>query len=85
MKLVIRNIPIYLAYYVLPLISFLYGITIGGKCLNYEIIWLFLLPIIVVLVGKQTLSRKVFACMSIVLCLFLCKYIFPILWVESIT
>ena len=85
MKLVIRNIPIYLAYYVLPLISFLYGITIGGKCLNYEIIWLFLLPVIVVLVGKQTLSRKVFACMSIVLFLFLCKYIFPILWVESIT
>ena len=77
--------PIYLAYYILPCISFVYGIFIGGKCLNYELIWLALLPASLLLVGRQTMSRKVFWIAGIILLSLLCKYFLPILWVDSVT
>ena len=80
-----KNMPIYLAYYILPCISFVYGISIGGKCLNYELIWLTLLPTSLLLIGKQTMSQKAFGIAGIIFVSMTCKYFLPLLWVDSIT
>lgn len=78
-----RNFPIYLVFYILPVISFIYELIFHIH-LNYEVVWLLIIPSIIVVSKKKNISKQSYLLLSIIVLLCLIKYVAPLFWVKQV-
>lgn len=81
----VKNIPIILVYYILPIISAIYTVILGGKGhLDYEVVWIGLWGILCLLSLQQPIRRSVCIGASVILLIFIFKYLLPVIWQKNV-
>lgn len=82
-KTYVANYPLYIVYYLLPLISAAFRVM-GHDKINYEFLWMAVLPFFVFIFLKAKLPRWCLNTMFVVIGLTVIKYIAPIFWTSNI-
>lgn len=85
MKFAITNVPIYIGYIILPLISFICGIVRGNGNVNYELVWLMLPVLLLPFANRYSIKIQIFVVIISLTILLTVKYLLPILWINNIT
>ncbi len=78
----IKNFPITLAFYILPVISALTQLFLNIRP-NYEAVWS-ILPILIILFSKRKIKKNIFSILCITTILIISKYIIPAFFTENI-
>lgn len=78
----IRNFPIILAFYILPILSAVARLSLNIRP-NYEIVW-GILPILIILFSRKKINIYIFHALCIATILIICKYIIPIFYTNNI-
>ncbi len=81
--LAVNNIPLCLVFYILPTISAVSAISGFGR-LNYELVWLVVLPLLILLIRKHRLPSWSAKLLTIIAVFVSLKYIVPIFWTSKI-
>lgn len=78
----IKNIPIKLAFYILPVLSVFTQLLLNIRP-NYEVVW-GILPILIIIFAKGKLNKYIFKALCVITILIICKYIIPIFYTDNI-
>lgn len=77
-----KNFPITLAFYILPILSAFTQLSWGIRP-NYEVVW-GLLPILIVIFAKKKINKYIFNALCITTILIIFKYFIPIFDTDDI-
>ena len=80
----LRNLPLFLLYYIFPFVSFAFQIM-GNGYVNYEWVWMLLLLFACTLGLKHPFKQKELLYLLLFELLIISKYFIPVFWTPHIT